>query len=47
MTSDGTYTYSYDANANRSARFIDNDSNGVLSTGDTSVTEYEWTTATA
>ena len=33
MTSDGTYTYSYDAEGNRTARFIDADSSGTLNSG--------------
>lgn len=42
LLSDGTYAYSYDADGNRTARFVDSDSDGVLSTGDTSITEYVW-----
>ncbi len=40
--SDGTYTYAYDANGNRTARFVDADSSGTLNSGDTSITEYAW-----
>jgi len=39
---DGTYTYRYDSEGNRTARFIDGDSNGAPSAGDTEVTEYAW-----
>jgi len=39
---DRTITYTYDANGNRTARFVDEDSSGDVSTGDTDVTEYEW-----
>jgi RHS repeat-associated protein len=42
---DGTYTYSYDSEGNRTARFIDLDANGALSAGDTEVTEYTWDVA--
>jgi RHS repeat-associated protein len=42
MTFDGTYTYHYDAEGNRTARFIDADSSGTLNIGDTDITEYEW-----
>ncbi len=42
LLSDGTYTYLYDANGNRTARFVDADSSGTLNTGDTSITEYTW-----
>ena len=41
-TSDGTYTYTYDAEGNRTARFVDGNSNGTLDSGDTDVTEYTW-----
>jgi RHS repeat-associated protein len=41
-TSDGTYNYEYDAEGNRTARFIDADSSGTLNSGDTDVTQYEW-----
>ncbi len=39
---DGTYTYQYDSEGNRTARFVDEDSSGTLTTGDTEVTEYAW-----
>ena len=42
MLTDGTYTYQYDNEGNRTARFVDNDSSGTLNSGDTSITEYEW-----
>lgn len=42
ILSDGTYTYDYDAEGNRIARFVDNDSDGLLSTGDTDITQYDW-----
>ena len=42
MLTDGTYTYRYDNEGNRTARFVDNDSSGTLNSGDTSITEYEW-----
>jgi len=42
MTSDGTYTYLYDEQGNRTAKFIDNDLDGQLGTGDTDITEYTW-----
>ncbi|MBN2581160.1 MAG: hypothetical protein JXB10_19420, partial [Pirellulales bacterium] len=39
---DGDFTYTYDPEGNRAARFIDNNSNGVLDSGDTEVTLYGW-----
>ncbi len=42
MLSDGTYTYEYDNEGNRTARFIDANSNGVIDSGDTSITIYVW-----
>ncbi len=45
MTFDGTYTYEYDTEGNRTARFIDVDTSGTLTTGDTDVTEYTWDVA--
>ena len=39
---DGTYTYTYDADGNCTAKFIDVHHTGVLSTGDTDVTQYTW-----
>ena len=41
-TSDGTYTYTFDDEGNRTARFIDNDQDGEPSPGDTNVTTYAW-----
>jgi hypothetical protein len=35
LLSDGTYTYTNDAEGNRVAKFIDANSNGELDTGDT------------
>jgi RHS repeat-associated protein len=39
---DGTYSYTYDAEGNRTARFVDANADGVLDAGDTDVTEYKW-----
>ena len=42
---DGTYTYTYDAEGNRTSRFIwtDANTNGVVDSGEKSqITEYEW-----
>jgi RHS repeat-associated protein len=39
---DGTYTYTYDAEENRTAKFIDANHDGVLDAGDTNVTTYAW-----
>jgi RHS repeat-associated protein len=39
---DGTYWYAYDAEGNRTARFIDTNGNGVLDAGDAAVTTYSW-----
>ena len=39
---DGTYTYTYDADGNCTARFIDANGTGVLQVGDTDVTQYTW-----
>jgi hypothetical protein len=36
----GSSYYLYDADGKRTARFIDVDENGALSTGDTEITEY-------
>jgi RHS repeat-associated protein len=41
LKTDGTYTFTYDAEGNRVAKFIDN-GDGVLGSGDTEITEYEW-----
>ena len=35
LISDGTYTYSYDAEGNRTAKFIDTNHDGELDAGDT------------
>ncbi len=42
MTGAGNYTYAHDPEGNTTARFIDVDTDGTLSTDDTNVTEYEW-----
>ena len=42
LLSDGTYRYSYDAEGNRIAKFIDTDADGLLDEGDTSITQYTW-----
>ena len=42
LLSDGTYTYAYDAEGNRTERFIDADADGILDAGDTDATVYEW-----
>ena len=42
LLSDGTYIYQYDAEGNRTARFVDVDLDGQLSAGDTDVTAYAW-----
>ncbi len=34
--------FGYDAEGNRTARFVDTNANGLLDTGDTSVTLYTW-----
>ncbi len=39
---DGTYTYTYDADGNETAKFIDVNHTGVLQAGDTDVTQYSW-----
>ena len=36
------YTYTYDAEGNRTAKFIDENDNAVFDSGDTDVTEYSW-----
>ena len=35
-------TYSYDEEGNREFRFVDADSSGTITTGDTEITEYAW-----
>ena len=42
LQSDGQYAYDYDHQGNRIARYVDEDGNGKLSTGDTEVTQYDW-----
>ena len=42
LRSDGTYRYTYDAEGNRTSKFIDTDTDGVLDAGDTNVTTYTW-----
>ena len=42
LLSDGTYRYAYDAEGNRTARFVDADADGVLDSGDTDITTYTW-----
>jgi RHS repeat-associated protein len=40
--SDGTYRHAYDAEGNRTAKFVDADGSQTLSAGDTDVTVYGW-----
>jgi len=42
LLSDGTHRYLYDAEGNRRFRFVDNDSSGDLTAGDTAITEFVW-----
>jgi len=42
LLSDGTYRYQYDEEGNRTLRFVDTDSSGTLTAGDTDITEYTW-----
>jgi hypothetical protein len=42
LMDDGTYTYTYDAEGNRIAKFIDTNGDGVLDAGDTNITQYTW-----
>ncbi|ASV76677.1 hypothetical protein THTE_4076 [Thermogutta terrifontis] len=42
LLSDGTYRYLYDAEGNRTHRFIDTNANGQLDAGDTDITQYTW-----
>ncbi len=42
LLSDGVYRYEYDGEGNRTARFIDNNPDGVLDAGDTDIAEYTW-----
>ncbi len=39
---DGIYSYLYDPEGNRTARFIDVNANGLLDAGDTAATTYAW-----
>ncbi len=39
---DGVFSYSYDLEGNRTARFIDCNANGLLDAGDTAATTYAW-----
>ena len=39
---DGVFSYCYDPEGNRTARFIDVNANGLLDAGDTAVTTYAW-----
>ncbi|GAB6167539.1 hypothetical protein JCM19992_35390 [Thermostilla marina] len=42
LLSDGTYRYQYDAEGNRTHRFIDANQSGRLDAGDTDITQYTW-----
>ncbi len=42
LISDGTYRYEYDAEGNRTERYIDVNADGVLDAGDTDITQYAW-----
>ena len=42
LVSDGTYRYLYDGEGNRTAKFIDANSNGVIDSGDSDITTYAW-----
>ncbi|MEA1950877.1 MAG: hypothetical protein U9N87_05800 [Planctomycetota bacterium] len=42
LLSDGAFWFEYDAEGNRTARFVDVDGSESLSTEDTDVTEYRW-----
>jgi RHS repeat-associated protein len=42
LLSDGTYRYLYDAEGNRTVRFIDVNEDGLLGSGDTDITQYAW-----
>jgi RHS repeat-associated protein len=42
LLSDGTYTYAYDGEGNRTEKFIDANHDGVLDAGDTDVTQFTW-----
>ena len=47
LLSDGTYRYAYDAEGNRTERYIDVNADGVLDAGDTDITNTLGTIATA
>jgi RHS repeat-associated protein len=42
LTSDGGYRYTYDAEGNRTQKYVDADADGVLDAGDTDVSIYTW-----
>ena len=42
LLTDGAYRYDYDAEGNRTLRYVDADTSGTLNSGDTLITEYEW-----
>ncbi|MBX3414202.1 MAG: RHS repeat protein [Pirellulales bacterium] len=42
LVSDGVYRYGYDAEGNRTSRYVDADSSGTLNAGDTDVTLYDY-----
>jgi RHS repeat-associated protein len=42
LLSDGTYTYTYNADGNCTAKFIDANHDGILDAGDTDITQYKW-----
>jgi RHS repeat-associated protein len=42
LLSDGVYRYAYDAEGNRSLRYVDEDESGTLTSGDTDITAYAW-----
>ena len=42
LLEDGTYRYAYDAEGNRTLRYVDTDGSDTLTSGDTDITEYEW-----
>jgi RHS repeat-associated protein len=41
-TSDGTYCYLYDGEGNLIAKYVDEDADEVLDSGDTDITQYTW-----
>jgi len=42
LLADGTYRYAYDAEGNRTLRFIDVDEDEALDAGDADITKYTW-----